>query len=572
MQGKILVIDDEESIRFTFQRHLEREGHSVVTAANFSVAQEYLSHSAFDVIFVDIILGEENGLQILREIRVRGLQCPVIMITGVPELETAAESVRLGAYDYLSKPIDKTGLLRVTRQALRHKFLQDERTRIAAENDRYRQHLDAIFRSVTEGIITVDPDMRLTEWNEAALRLLQIDLSTLAGQTLPHALDERCLVCCQVLRNTLERQTPVREYRVEWLAETLERQVVIMNSAPLFDDTGAFLGAVLVIRDVTRLTDLERELKDRHRYQNLIGKSPKMRQIYSLLKHLSNTRTSVLITGESGAGKELVAEALHYNTPGEIRPIVKVNCSALAENLLESELFGHVKGAFTGAIAEKIGRFQKADGGTIFLDEIGDISPVIQLKLLRVLQERSFEKVGDTTPIKVDVRIVAATNCNLREKIRQGKFREDLYYRLKVVELTLPPLRERIEDIPLLVDHFCQRFNAVFNKHIIGVNDEVMKCFLTYNWPGNIRELEHAIEHAFVLCHDDCIRSEHLPDEFQQDEETKNIPGSPEDLELLRQALEKTGWNKSKAARLLGIHRRTVHRKINKYGLSESEV
>ena len=269
-----------------------------------------------------------------------------------------------------------------------------------------------------------------------------------------------------------------------------------------------------------------------------------------------------------------MAEALHYKGVRGGRPLVKVNCSALSESLLESELFGHVKGAFTGAVKDKVGRFQRADGGTIFLDEIGDISHRIQLGLLRVLQEMEFERVGESTPIKVDVRVIAATNRDLAARVKRGEFREDLYYRLKVVELSLPPLRERTEDIPLLVDHFLDKFNKKMGKKISAVSADVQACFMDYAWPGNIRELEHTMEHAFILCRQSTISVEHLPGPLRDNwvsgtrssrEKERDEPG-----EILR-ALEKTAGNKAKAARLLGFDRKTLYRKMEKYGLSGGE-
>ena len=328
-----------------------------------------------------------------------------------------------------------------------------------------------------------------------------------------------------------------------------------------------------MIRDITLLRDLERELRERHRFQNIIGRSKKMQDIYQLLEDLANIETTVLVTGESGTGKELVAKALHYSGERAFQPFVTVNCSALAESLLESELFGHVKGAFTGAIKDKQGRFQAANGGTILLDEIGDISPFIQLKLLRVLQEKVFERVGESAPQKVDVRVIACTNRDLKEKVRRGEFRQDLYYRLKVVEISLPPLRDRLEDLPLLVDHFCRIFNERFKKNIDGISSEVISAFMKYPWPGNVRELEHVMEHAFVLCHGRIITLEHLPTEIKDYGRAEKITiqkirdkGLNEDQEVLN-ALNKARWNKTRAARLLGISRRTVHRKISRYQL-----
>jgi transcriptional regulator with PAS, ATPase and Fis domain len=296
-----------------------------------------------------------------------------------------------------------------------------------------------------------------------------------------------------------------------------------------------------------------------------------MQKVYSLIRALAGVQTTVLITGESGTGKELVAEALHLAGERSHKPLVKVNCSSLPESLLESELFGHVKGAFTGAIRDNVGRFQRADGGTIFLDEVGDISPMIQLKLLRVLEARQFERVGSSTPVKVDVRLIAATNKNLLEKVSLGELREDLYYRLKVVEIRLPPLRDRREDIPLLIDHFRNGFNVKFKKTIEAVSSDVFKAFLKYPWPGNVRELEHTMEHAFVLCCQNIITFDHLPPDFMGAPGIEHRPPDATqavDSHAILEVLNKTAWNKAKAARLLGIDRVTLYRKIKKYNLT----
>ncbi|RME41178.1 MAG: sigma-54-dependent Fis family transcriptional regulator, partial [Deltaproteobacteria bacterium] len=298
-----------------------------------------------------------------------------------------------------------------------------------------------------------------------------------------------------------------------------------------------------------------------------------MQKLYKLIHSLASVDTTVLVTGESGTGKELVAEALHRMGDRSKGPLIKFNCAALPENLLESELFGHVKGAFTGAVSNKIGRFQKASGGTIFLDEIGDISPAMQVRLLRVLQEKTIERVGDSTPVKVDVRIVAATNKDLLEKVQTGEFREDLYYRLNVVNLRLPPLRERDGDLELLVAFFIDKFNARFGKQIQGVSEQVMTIFRNYSWPGNVRELEHALEHAFVLCDENLISTSHLSADLL--EKCRANPVAPtsstrsfrDDKEAIIEALERAGGNKTRAAQLLGMSRRTIYRKIQEYGI-----
>jgi transcriptional regulator with GAF, ATPase, and Fis domain len=321
---------------------------------------------------------------------------------------------------------------------------------------------------------------------------------------------------------------------------------------------------------MTRLDILERELDARSRFHGIIGRSRKMQHIYRLLEDLAKTDTTVLIAGESGTGKELVARALHYGGLRAAKPMISVNCSALSENLLESELFGHVKGAFTGAVGNRIGRIEAAGGGTLFLDEIGEISPVIQIKLLRVLQEKTFERVGDVKPVKANLRIITATHHNLIEKVRAGQFREDLYYRLKVFEIGVPPLRDRLEDIPLLVDHFCERFNGVSGKEIRGVTDDVLRLFMDYRWPGNIRELEHALEHAFVLCREAVITMDHIPLEISRLPEASReacTSTGAVSREILVAGLEKSGWNKAKAARYLGMSRQTMYRMIDKHNI-----
>ncbi len=437
----------------------------------------------------------------------------------------------------------------------------------------HRSRLEAIFRSVRDAIITVDPDLRVIEANMHTETICGQNPKGILGKKFPDGFSPCSRSCVDVLKQTLLNKETIKEYRIECGHQQRSHQQVSVTSSPLRDPAGNFMGVVMVIRDMTLLKDLERELRERHQFQSMIGKSKKMQDIYRLLEDLANLDTTVLISGESGTGKELVARALHYSSAKAFKPFVTVNCSALAENLLESELFGHVKGAFTGAIKDRQGRFQAADGGTILLDEIGDISPLIQLKLLRVLQEKVIERVGESVPRPVNARVIACTNKNLREKSKRGEFREDLYYRLKVVEITLPPLRERLEDLPLLIDHFRQSFNKRFNKNIEGFSNDVLDQFMCYPWPGNIRELEHVIEHAFILCHGSTITSGHLPPEIKiaaSGVEEQRMParaadGLPDSAARTREALLKAGGNKAKAARLLGIDRRTLYRRLDKY-------
>lgn len=572
MGAKILVIDDEESIRFTFDTHLSNEGHEVFTSKDYPSAVDIIEKNNLDLIFADLILHNHTGIEILSKVKELGLNCPVIMMTGNPSIQTTTEAVRLGAFDYLLKPIYREPLLRATKIALDHKALIDLKKTVEEENERIRNNLEAIFRSVNDGIITFTRDMSVIEANDAVEKICNINPRELIGKKLPQVTKQCNNACENVLRETLKSQTTIRETRIDCGQLKDIHQVVSVTSSPLINKTNESIGAVLVVRDVTRLNDLENELRERHQFHNIIGKSSKMQGIYRLLEDLARTDTTVLITGESGTGKELIAKALHYSGPRSFKPMVTVNCSALAENLLESELFGHVKGAFTGALHNKVGRFQAADQGTIFLDEIGDIAQSVQLKLLRVIQEKELERVGDSHSMKVDVRIITSTNQPLKQRVEKGEFREDLYYRLKVVEIVLPPLRERREDIELLVIHFCDLFKKKFGKNIEGVTNDVLNAFILYPWPGNIRELEHAIEHAFVLCHENIITMDHIPSEIKEHRELPERPSradEPDETRKITDALKQVEWNKARAARLLGISRQTLYRKIKERNIQE---
>jgi PAS domain S-box-containing protein len=565
--SKILIVDDEESIRFTFDSFLSDEGHEVYTAGDYDDALQIISKNGFDLIFMDIVLGGKTGIDLLKKTSRMNFRCPVVMITGYPNVETASEALRLGAFDYIFKPVKQETLLHTTNMALQYKALQDE-------NEKNRSNLEAIFRSVKDAIITVNKELVVIEVNDAAKKTCGIGRDAIGTPIGSHQ-TECGFKCLDSLNKTIKGKQSVEVQRTECEHNGQYRQVVTINTSPLINSRGEFSGAVMVVRDETRLNDLERDLQERRQFHHIIGQNMQMQKIYSLIEDLVDVQTTVLITGESGTGKELVAEAIHYKGKRGSKPLVKVNCSALSESLLESELFGHVKGAFTGAEKDRVGRFQKADEGTIFLDEIGDITPRMQLRLLRVLQEKVVERVGASTPIKVDVRVIAATNQKLSEKVRRGDFREDLYYRLKVVEMALPPLRDRKDDILMLVDYFIQKFNKKFNKNIIDISEDVKRIFMEYSWPGNIRELEHTLEHAFVTARHSTITIDQLPLNLR--ENSGKRVSSFESSEAFGQrdvveALKKSGWNKSKAARLLGVNVRTIYRKIEKYNIQTENM
>ncbi|MBF0627295.1 MAG: sigma 54-interacting transcriptional regulator [Magnetococcales bacterium] len=462
-----------------------------------------------------------------------------------------------------------------------------------------RDILETITNSIREGVIVVDHQMIVHSVNPAALNACHFampaqgySLLTQKGGCVPDI--------AALLQRVIALRKAELNHHLSCAGPGEEHTEVRVSATPLIDHLGHCHGAVVVILDRSSLTPLPELLRKRRTFHRLIGMSEKMQEVYDLIESLANMDTTTLITGESGVGKELVAEALHFKGKRSNGPMVKVNCAALQDNLLESELFGHVKGAFTGAVRDRPGRFEVATGGTIFLDEIGDISLSMQTRLLRILQEKELERVGDSRTIRVDVRVVAATNKNLAEQIRLGRFREDLYFRLNVVEINVPPLRQRIEDIPLLVNHFIQKFNRKYEKSIVGVQEGVMEMFSQYPWPGNIRELENAIEHAFVICRLNTIRIKHLPKnlvvqrpcadptaiEFEAEpaeEEslpppcpitaatTAATPPNGSEKESLLRALEEAQWKKKKAARLLGVSRSTFYRKLEKFGIKATE-
>ncbi len=556
----ILIIDDEEGIRFTFQKFLTKEGYSVFTAGNFQEAESWLKKRSFDLVFADIILGDKSGMDVLRMIKTMNLSCLVIIFTGIPSIDTASEAIRLGAFDYLIKPVNQAKLLSEANMALRHKAVVDEK-------EKYRSNLEAIFKSVQDGIITVDEELTGIEINNAAENLFGLSRRHFIGKKLNHIQNWRGSKCLEILVETLEKRRPLKAYRVQCQHEKGNERLMTLSTYPLLNGQDQFVGAVMTAKDETYVAHLEEELGEHRQFHNLVGNNKKMREIYYLIEKLADVPTTVLIQGESGTGKELAADAIHHLGNRKDKPFVKVNCSALTESLLESELFGHVKGAFTGAIKDKVGRFQKADGGSILLDEIGDISPRMQLRLLKVLQNKEFERVGESTSSKVDIRILAATNQDLSKKVREGSFREDLYYRLNVVKITLPSLRERREDIPLLLEHFIKKLNKKLGKEIAGVSEEVKRGFMNYSWPGNVRELEHCLEHSFVICSRPVVSFEDLPSDFPGYKDSEDTDGP----QRILKALENASWNKAKAARFLGMSRKTLYKKIKGYSIVTPE-
>ncbi len=463
--SRILVVDDEESIREFFQIMLKREGYEVFTASNGKEGFEFSKKNPVDLIISDIQMPEMSGLELLSKVKEMDPEMVMIMITAFGSTEIAVEAMKRGAYDYVQKPFKIDEVKIVIRQALEKRSLK------------------------------------------------------------------------------------------------IENQ------------------------------QLKKELGTKYAFDNIIGGAPPMLRIYELVKRVANTKSSVLINGESGTGKELIARAIHYNGPLKDKPFVTVNCGAIPENLMESEMFGHKKGSFTGAIADKKGLFEVANTGTIFLDELGELPLTMQVKLLRVIQEGTFKRVGGTEDITVDVRVISATNKNLEQEVKAGRFREDLFYRMNVIQITCPPLRERKEDIPMLAGHFLDKFSKILGMNVKKISNEALDVLKRYHYPGNVRELENIIERTVALEPGSIILPESLPKHMLEVREESPGQVAPQSIQiddtkgielerltadferaLLVKALEQTGGVKKKAAKLLNISFRSMRYRVDKYGLGNLSI
>jgi PAS domain S-box-containing protein len=430
-----------------------------------------------------------------------------------------------------------------------------------------------ILDSVADGVFTVDREWRITSFNKAAEQITGVPYEEAIGRR-----------CCDVFRASIcERECAIRQTidsgrpvvnKPIYIIDSSGKEVPISISTAILEDAqGNIIGGVETFRDLSLVEELRREIEGRYSFADIIGRSPAMRSLFELLPVVAESNSTVLINGESGTGKELVARAIHNLSPRKDKRFVAINCGALPDTLLESELFGHKAGAFTDARKDKPGRFAIADGGTILLDEIGDVSAAMQVRLLRVLQERVYEPLGSVTPVEVDVRVITATHQDLKKLVQEKLFREDLYYRINVFRLDLPPLRDRREDIPLLIEHFVSRFNALQNKSVAGVSDEVMSVLMRCDFPGNARELENIIEHAFVLCRTGRIELHHLPQEILEMcgfPTSKVGPGATlRSIEAFHIAdtIRRHEGNRKAAAEELGIHPTTLRRKIKDLGI-----
>lgn len=545
----VIMIVDDDPHNLSVLNDTLADHYTVIVAEDGESAISRAKFVQPDLILMDIMMPGIDGYETCQHLKNNPStqNIPIIFMTALTGIDQKVKGLHFGGVDYVTKPFHREELLARVDVHLR---LQELTKRQAESNDR----LEAIFASIQDGIVTIDATGNVTKFNTAARTICGISHESRLGSmsaTCPGK-------CRQLVLDSLSKKSVVKLSRQECTRGNV-RRIVSLVASPLVNSEGKAYGTVLTIKDETTLDSLEQRLKRRRQSDYMIGVSPKMQGIFAMLDDLAHVNTTVLVHGESGTGKELIADALHKMGPRKDMPLVKVNCAAINDELLESELFGHAKGAFSGAHNQRIGRFELANHGTIFLDEIGDISPRMQTRLLRVLQEREFERVGESKPIQVDVRIVAATNKDLMEKVARGDFREDLYYRLKVFTIELPPLKDRKADLSLLVNHFIKNLGADFNKASISVSDDVMDMFQDYSWPGNIRELKNIIEYAIVRCQSDVITVHHLPPDF-----TADYSIDTNEAHIITAALRTTGGNKAKTSRLLGIDRKTLYRKMEK--------
>jgi len=435
---------------------------------------------------------------------------------------------------------------------------------------------EIILSSIADGVFTVDLDWRITYLNEAAERIIGVSKEEAAGRFCAEIFKANVCERACVMRRTMETGRSIVNEVITILRADGRPLRLSVSTALLKDEDGNVVGGVETFRDISTEIELRKKLAKSYSFEDIISKNHEMYKLFDIMPDLAESDSTVLIEGESGTGKELFARAIHNLSYRGDGPLVPVNCGALPDSLLEAELFGYKSGAFTDARKDKPGRFAIAEGGTIFLDEIGDVSQAMQARLLRVLQDGIYEPLGAAESVKADVRVIAATNKSLGKLVKKGKFREDLYYRINVVSLNIPPLRKRREDIPLLVRHFVDTFNRLKNKNIEGVSPEVISILMSYDFPGNVRELENVIEHAFVLCRDEIIGPEHLPARLRERDGGEEAQSGADlgriEAKFIRDALRRNGWNRKKTAEELGIHKTTLWRKIRRLNIDLPSV
>jgi len=570
---RVLVVEDESIVAEDIHDILKNLGCNVTgIASSGEEAVRMASETGPDLVLMDVMLaGDMDGVEAARRIY-DSLNVPVVYLTAYADEDTLQRAKMTGAFGYILKPFDERSL-RSTIDVALHKHSTESELRGKARRS------SAALRSVRDALITTDATGRIESMNPVAQTLTGWTLAEARGKSLKDIISITSAEPGELSENIVTRIIDDGVF-VGLADDTLltvrdgTRLSVEGSAAPVKDDKEEIIGAVLLLRPLGRQ---ERDkITVEHAFDQIVGNNDEIQRILGILPDIAESNSTVLIEGPSGSGKELFARAIHDLSGRKKGRYVVVSCGALPDTLLESELFGYVKGAFTGAAKDKPGRFALAEGGTIFLDEIGDITPTLQAKLLRVLEQKEYEPLGGTATVKADVRIIAATNKTLADTVARGVFREDLFYRLKVVRIVLPPLSSRRGDIPLLVNHFIGRFNIKAGKNIERVSNEALEFLKNHDFPGNVRELEHIIEHAFVMCRGREIALQHLPEDIRAGAADRgrtegDCPDSPLDrayAEVIEEKLRKHKGNRRQTAAELGISKTTLWRKMRKYGIT----
>ena len=566
----ILLVEDNPGdarlIRELF-RELQGRSFDVLTAESFRQAYDCLKERRVDLALVDLSLPDSHGLETFRKLADGYPALPQVLLTGLNDQETAVQAVREGAQDYLLKgEVDGPILIRAIDYAIERKRIQAE---LEAANARLRssaEDLHSILNQLHIGTILISPEGRILHVNVSALRLLGTSGTIPENRPWQDAVgfadhDVRALE--RLMQQDERKKCVVRftppGHSPRWL------------EIDIHDDPRDTRAKTFFLYDVTEIHTLRKQLEDKSQFHDLIGKCQPMQDVYRQIRNLSQVESTVIIEGETGTGKELVARALHDSSPRKDKPFLAGNCAGLTESLLDSQLFGHRKGAFTGAHSDHRGFFESAQGGTIFMDEIGDMPAPVQTSLLRVLQEKEITRLGESQPRKVDVRIVCATHQNLQEQVARNIFRADLLYRIRVGRIHLPPLRERKEDIPLLIWSFVSQCRQAMGKLFVqDVSPGALTLLARYQWPGNIRELKSVIEYAVLQCEGDTIQPCHFPPELL--ESAPPVPETVKDRERLLGALKEAKGNRARAAQLLGISRATFYRWLDDLNVSKRDL
>ncbi len=558
----ILLVDDDRYILQHLSAMIDSFGHTAISTIYPESLFDMLDSESIDLILLDIFMPQIDGISLLKQLKKHFLyhKIPVIVLTGDARKELLEECFSEGAIDYINKPINDIVLKARINSAL---SIRNQIQEIETVNDLLRR----TFEGLAEGVASIDIHYNIQMISNQACKMLDLEEQEAIGKPAVTVFGASVVGPFGVLRHSLDNPKETTNIQTQLFTKS-GRMIPVNLSIISIGKRDSVTGWLVLFRDIRQE---ERKLRQKSvgmSFGRMVSCTPVIKEIFNMIEEIATSQTTVLVQGESGTGKELVAREIHDRSQNAQGTFVAVNCAAISPHLMESEFFGHEKGAFTGAHQKKVGRFELAHGGTLLLDEVGDIPLELQGKLLRVLEEQAFERVGGTKTIPVNVRIVAATNRNLEKMVQEKLFREDLYYRLNVIPIDLPPLRERLQDVPLLVSFFMEGLNQKNKRQVKHISSEVMQQFLRYKWPGNIRELYNALEFAYAVSRGAHLQSKHFPSVIFKHTRSRNTPALPKNKkELILHALQQANFDVAKAANILGIHRSTLYRQRKRYNI-----